>query len=164
VETFECECCKLEYLNTLAPVAWEDYTPPALCKECIEHWGKPLETAKDHAWKYHERMEVATNAAYKAHDEAAAQKAEAQRAFNSRERAIGALEAISTYHHRRDNGSGCVCGKHNCSTLAVLSDPWVAERLVDYSLKETGHNRHRFHTKTGDRPNLPQRDRGYWAG
>jgi hypothetical protein len=164
METFECECCELKHLNTLGASMWEEYTAPTLCKTCIEHWGKPFETAKDHAAEYRRRMEFAINAAHKADANAGAQKAEAQRAFNSRERAIEALDAVSTYHHRRENGSGCVCGKHNCPTLAVLSEPWVADRLVDHSLKETGHNRHHFHTKTGDRPNLSQRDRGYWAG
>jgi hypothetical protein len=159
VEIFECECCELEHINTLGQVAWEEYTPPTLCRECIEHWGKPLQLAQDHAREYRRRMEVAINAAYKAHDEAAAQKAEARRAFNSRERAFEALEAVSDYHHRRENGSAaCVCGEPNCPTLAVLSDPWVVDRLVDYSLRESGHNRHHFRTKTGDRPNLWQRD------
>ncbi|QUR68153.1 hypothetical protein [Mycobacterium spongiae] len=109
-------------------------------------------------------MEVAINAAYNAHDDAAVPKAEAQRALNSRERAIEALNAVSTYHHRRENGSGCVWGKHNSPTLGVLSDPWVADRLVDYSLQESGHKRHQSHTKTGGRPNLSQRDGGYWTG
>jgi hypothetical protein len=158
METFDCECCHLEHANRVRQVAWEDYTPPTLCRECIEHRGKSLQRAEDHAREYHRRMEVAIRAAHDAHDRAAEYKAEAQRAFNSRERALEAIDDIARHHQRDEKHGGCSCGKRDCPTLRVLSDPWVAERLVDYSLRDSGKNRTYFHSESGERKQYRRRD------
>ncbi|ORA69183.1 hypothetical protein BST23_00515 [Mycolicibacterium elephantis] len=90
METFDCECCELEHINAVGPVMWENYAAPVLCPVCIEHYGKPLELARDHAREYRRRMEVAIRAAYDANDRAAGFEAEMQRAFRSRDRTLEA--------------------------------------------------------------------------
>lgn len=157
MDTFDCECCELPHANTLGQIALEDYTPPTLCKTCIEHWGKPLELERDHAREYRRRMEVAIRAAYDANDRADEFEAEMQRAFRSRERTLEALDAIARFHQRDEKHGGCTCRKGDCPTLRVLSDPWLVDRLVDYSLKEDGRKRASFRSDTSEDQRLRQR-------
>jgi len=144
VETFDCECCDLAHVNTVGPVMWEDYKAPVLCPQCIEHYGKPFELERDHAAEYRRRMDVAINAAYDAHDQVKELRAELDRAFKSRDRAVAALDEITRFHQRDEKHGGCTCRKGDCPTLKALSDPWVVDRIVDYTLKEDGRKRAHF--------------------
>ena len=133
MSTFDCECCELKYANPLRPVAFTDYTPPVRCQICIEHQGKPLQRAQDHAQEYRRRMDIAIGAARKADKKTAAAEAESERAFRSRDRAVQALDRVAVYHRHDRTRDRCLCGKPSCPTLRVLSDPWVTERLANLS-------------------------------
>ncbi len=148
METFHCECCDLEHANKVRQIMWEDYKPPTLCRECIEHRGKPQQRAEDHAREYRRRMEVAIGGAHDADNRASASKAEAHRAFTSRERVLAALDRIASYHQRGEAHGQCSCGKANCPTMKVLTDPWLVDRLVDHNLRDSGSTRGHFHTET----------------
>lgn len=157
METFRCECCDLDHPNRVREVLWEDYSPPTLCGSCQEHRGKPLQRAEDHADEYARRMDVAVRAAREAHATITEFRAETERAFKSRDRAVEALSAVANQHERHKNG-GCTCGRSaECPTLRVLTDPWVTDRIVDFSLKEDGRRRSHFHTETGDSVRPPRR-------
>lgn len=162
VETFDCECCDLEHINTVGPVMWEDYKAPVLCAQCIEHYGKPFELERDHAREYRRRMDVAISAAHDAHDQLKELKADMDRAFKSRDRAIAALDEITGFHQRNEKHGGCTCGKRDCPTLRALSDPWVVDRIVDYTLKESGRKRTLFRSNTDEDRRL--RDRRFDVG
>lgn len=136
---------------------WEDYSAPVLCPKCIEHYGKPFELERDHATEYRRRMDVAISAAYDAHDRVKELKAEVDRAFKSRDRAIESLEEISRFHQRDEKHGGCTCRKGDCPTLRVLSDPWLVDRIVDYSLKKDGRKRTHFRSDSEDDRRLQQR-------
>jgi hypothetical protein len=158
METFHCECCDLEHANRVRQVMWEDYTPPTLCGQCIEHRGKPQQRAEDHAREYRRRMEVAIQGARNADARAADYRDKMLGAFRSRDRALEALDAVTAYHQRHEKHGGCTCGKRDCPTLAALSDPWLVERLVDYSLEESGRNRTYFHSESLERQQYRRRD------
>jgi hypothetical protein len=147
METFMCRCCELARPNTLRPTAWETYTPPTLCRECIEHQGKPLQRAEDHAREFRRRMEVAIRGARTADQKTAKYLDEMSRAFRSRDRTLEFVDQIAN-HHQRDAHRGCSCGQRNCPTLRVLSDPWLVERLTDLSIRDSGQGRGHWSTRS----------------
>lgn len=151
METFDCQCCELECENRLRPVAWENYTAPTRCQMCNEHQGKPLQRAEDHAREYRRRMDVAIRGARAADRKAEDCEEEAERAFNSRERALRVLDRIASHHHRDNRHDRCSCGRSNCPTLQALSDPWVADRLAALDARDNREDRVYFHRETGGR-------------
>ena len=71
METFICECCELEQLNTLRASMFESYMPPTRCRMCNEHQGKPQRRTEDHDKELRRRLSVAISAARDAHNQAA---------------------------------------------------------------------------------------------
>ena len=68
METFICECCELEELNTLRASTFDSYVPPTRCRMCNEHQGKPQRRTEDHDKELRRRLSVAIKAARDAHN------------------------------------------------------------------------------------------------
>ena len=128
--TVVCDCCDLDFPEWLASDE-RDVDDLALgwcCPTCSEHRADELAAARDHEDELRIRHDRALD-----HLDAETYRADDYRrkmlaAFRSRDNVLKQFERLARYHRATDHG--CICGKRNCETLAVVDTDWINDRIA----------------------------------
>jgi hypothetical protein len=125
-----CDCCDLDFPVWMAsdePGA-DDHSRGWCCAACYDHQRDELAMARDHEDELrvrHDRALVDLDAeTYRADD----YREKMLAAFRSRDHVLKQFERLARYHRATDYG--CICGKRNCETLAVVDADWINDRIA----------------------------------
>lgn len=125
-----CGCCDLDFPDWLAsdePDA-DGRDGSWRCRVCLDHRGDELAAVRHHERELRVRHERAVE-----HLEAETYRADDYRekmlaAFRARDHVLTQFERLARYHRAADHG--CICGKRNCETLAVVDTGWINDRIA----------------------------------
>ncbi|MCQ4365929.1 hypothetical protein KQR54_33535 [Mycobacterium gordonae] len=79
--------------------------------------------ARDHEEEVRIRWGETADQLNDALDEADSCREKMHAAFRSRDKILKQFEKLGRYHRATDHG--CICGKRNCETLAIVDADWI---------------------------------------
>ncbi len=125
-DTVLCPCCDLDFPGWLAPDAGQ--ADEWLCQACDGHRDDPLAMARDHAdelrVRWQQTLEDLAAETFRADD----YREKMLAACRSRDNVLKQFERLARYHRATEHG--CICGKRNCETLAVVDTGWINDRIA----------------------------------
>ena len=128
--TVVCECCDLDVpeRHASALVSAEHDVQVWRCPMCEFHQGNAMRKAQDHAAEMRLRLRVTVEELRATQVLAEDCRDKMQSAFRSRDAVLRQFDRLARYHRATDDG--CICGKRNCETLAVVDTDWINDRIA----------------------------------
>jgi hypothetical protein len=128
--TVVCECCDLDVpeRHATALVSNDHDVQVWRCPMCEFHQGNAIRTAQDHAAEMRLRLRVTVEELRATQVLAEDCRDKMQSAFRSRDAVLRQFDRLARYHRATDDG--CICGKRNCETLAVVDADWINDRIA----------------------------------
>jgi hypothetical protein len=128
--TVVCACCDLDVPERLAS---ELVSPDGLirgwrCQECNAHRGNALTKAQDHEAELRARLHETVDELHDTQGLAEDCRQKMKAAFRSRDAVLRQFDRLARHHRAIENG--CICGKRNCETLAVVDADWINDRIA----------------------------------
>jgi len=137
----KCDCCELANPEHLSSPDWNaaGLIRGWRCGMCNDqhHQGDPLKMARDHEYECRARLRETTDELYAALDQADDYRDKMKAACMARDYVLREFEKLARYHRGTD--FGCICGKRNCETLAIVDVDWINDRIATmHRLDQTG--------------------------
>lgn len=128
--TVVCECCDLDVRERLATAIVDAREPGRrwLCPTCDQHQSDALKMAEDHEDELRTRWAETLDELRTTQAVADDCRDKMQAAFRSRDAVLRQFERLARYHGATEHG--CICGKRNCETLAVVDADWINDRIA----------------------------------
>jgi hypothetical protein len=128
--TVVCECCDLDVPERLASalVNADQVISGWRCRVCIGHQDDAMKKAQDHAAELRLQLRMTVEELHGTQALAEDCRSKMQAAFRARDAVLRQFERLARYHRATDHG--CICGKHNCETLAVVDADWINDRIA----------------------------------
>jgi hypothetical protein len=128
--TIVCECCDLDVPERLASalVNADQVVDGWRCGMCDDHQGDAMRKAQDHAAELRLRWRMTVEELHGTQGLAEDCRAKMKAAFRARDAVLRQFERLARYHRATDDG--CICGKRNCETLAVVDADWINDRIA----------------------------------
>jgi hypothetical protein len=128
--TVVCACCDLDLPERQASalVNADGITRGWRCGVCNGHQGNPLKTAREHEAELRTRMGETVDELHDTRGLAEDCLNKMKAAFRSRDAVLRQFERLSRHHRAIEHG--CICGKRNCETLAVIDADWINDRIA----------------------------------
>lgn len=125
-----CDCCDLDVPERLAlPVVnahmlvreWR-------CRKCNDHQGNALLAAQDHEEEVRTRWDETVDELHATEGLVDDYRDKMRAAFRARDAVLKQFEKLEHYHGATPHG--CICGKRNCETLAIVDADWINDRIA----------------------------------
>jgi hypothetical protein len=128
--TIVCECCDLDVPERLASAVVNTHLPVRgwLCRKCDEHQGNALVKAQDHEAEVRMRWAETIDELHATQGLADDYRDRMKAASRSRDAVLQQFERLERYHGATPHG--CICGKRNCETLAIVDTDWINDRIA----------------------------------
>jgi hypothetical protein len=128
--TAVCACCDLDVPERIASarVDADGIIRGWRCQACAAHRGNALKKAQDHEAELRARLAETVDELNDTRGLAEDCLNKMRAAFRSRDAVLRQFERLAR-HHRAIEG-GCICGKRNCETLAVVDADWINDRIA----------------------------------
>lgn len=128
--TVVCECCDLDVPERLASalVSADQTVCGWRCRACNGHQRHVLRRAEDHAAELRVRLRETAEELHATQGLAEDSRNKMHAAFRARDAVLRQFEALTRYHRATEHG--CICGKRNCETLAVVDADWINDRIA----------------------------------
>jgi hypothetical protein len=123
-------CCDLDVPERLAStlVDADGLIRGWRCQECDAHRGSALKKAQDHEAELRARLGETVDELHDTRGLADDYRNKMKAAFRSRDAVLRQFERLTRHHRAIENG--CICGKRNCETLAVVDADWINDRIA----------------------------------
>jgi|KBSSwiStaDraftv2_1062776.scaffolds.fasta_scaffold25197_2 hypothetical protein len=128
--TVVCDCCDLGVPERLAApvVGADDAQHGWRCRVCCGHQRNALKRAEEHAAELRIRLSETVDELRATQGVAEDCRSKMRAAFWSRDAVLRQFERLARFH--RATEFGCICGKRNCETLAVVDADWINDRIA----------------------------------
>jgi hypothetical protein len=128
--TVVCSCCDLDVPERLASavVDADQLMRGWRCRVCDGHRGNALKKAQDHEAELRARWGETVDELHATQGLAEDCRNKMKAAFRSRDAVLRQFEQLARHHRAMEHG--CVCGKRNCETLAVVDADWINDRIA----------------------------------
>jgi hypothetical protein len=128
--TVVCDCCDLDVPERLASAIVDagQVVHGWRCRMCNDHQGNAMRTAQDHAAELRLQLRVTVEELLATQGLAEDCRDKMQAACRARDAVLRQFERLTRYHRATEHG--CICGKRNCETLAVVDADWVNDRIA----------------------------------
>lgn len=128
--TVVCECCDLDVPERLASavVDADHLVSGWRCRVCNDHQGDALLTAQNHEAEVRARWGQTVDELDATQRLAEDCRSKMEAAFRSRDAVLRQFERLTRHHRAMEHG--CICGKRNCETLAVVDADWINDRIA----------------------------------
>jgi hypothetical protein len=125
-----CECCELDVpeRHASALVNAERTVHGWRCRVCNGHQRDAMKKAQDHAAELRVRLGETVNELHATRGLAEDSRNKMKAAFQSRDAVLHQFARLARYHRATEHG--CICGKRNCETLAVVDADWINDRIA----------------------------------
>jgi hypothetical protein len=95
---------------------------------CDEHQGNAVKKAQDHEEEVRVRWGEAVAQLDATQNLADDYREKMKSAFRLRDAVLRQFEKLERHHGATPNG--CICGKRNCETLAIVDVDWMNDRIA----------------------------------
>jgi hypothetical protein len=127
--TVVCECCNLDVPERhCGPITVAGLNRGWRCRRCNEHQGDAVKMAQDHEDDVRIRWDQTVDELHAALDRADHYREKMKAAYRSRDAVLTQFEKLERYHSATTHG--CICGKRNCETLAIVNADWINDRIT----------------------------------
>jgi hypothetical protein len=128
--TVVCECCDLDVPERLASalVDADRVVRGWRCRMCDFHQRNAVQRAHDHEAELRLRLGQTVEELHATRVLAEDCRDKMRAAFVARDAVLRQFERLTRYHRATEHG--CICGKHNCETLAVVDADWINDRIA----------------------------------
>lgn len=92
--------------------------------------------AQDHEDDVRIRWGETVDALHAAQDRADEYRQKMKAAYRSQDAVLREFEKLSRYHCAASHG--CICGKRNCETLAIVDADWINDRIAAMHKHQAG--------------------------
>jgi hypothetical protein len=134
-----CDCCDLDVPEREA-IAVRDADRLIggwRCRPCEEHRDSRLKRAQDHEAAVRARWTDTLDELEETQGLVEDYRAKMKAACRARDAVLEQFARLERHH--RPFEDGCICGKRNCETLAIVDADWINDRIAAmYRLNQTG--------------------------
>jgi hypothetical protein len=128
--TVVCACCDLDVPERQASalINADGTIRGWRCGVCNGHQGNPLKTAREHEAELRVRLDQTVEELQDTQGLAEDCRNKMKAAFRSRDAVLRQFDQLARHHRAIEHG--CICGKRNCETLAVVDADWINDRIA----------------------------------
>lgn len=129
-DTVVCECCDLDVPERLATAVVNAHLLVRgwRCHKCNDHQGNALLKAQDHEQEVRTRWGETLDELHATQGLADDYRGRMKAAFRARDAVLRQFEKLERHHGATPHG--CICGKRNCETLAIVDADWINDRIA----------------------------------
>jgi hypothetical protein len=128
--TVVCDCCDLDVPERLAAtlVDADQVVRGFRCRVCDFHHRNPMQMARDHEAELRRRLAETVGELHATQAVAEDCRDKMKAASLARDAVLRQFQRLTRVHRATEHG--CICGKRNCETLAVVDADWINDRIA----------------------------------